>query len=335
MLIYTRAVGQGPEGRKGMMMTDKTAKQIERMKAQTFGVEVEGNGITRQKAAKVAAEYFGTEAYYIGNGCYDVWGARDAQGRVWKFSKDGSIFGPDSRKCELITPILKYEDMEMFQELLRRLRKAGMVSTPEQGCGVHIHIGLKGLDGRDHDARTLRNLVNIMACHENQLVKAIGVDCSRLRQWCRVVDSTFLQRVNRRKPTTMSALAQIWYDDRDTAWHSSSHYDRSRYHMLNLHACFSKGTIEFRMFQFANPHDGKKGGIHAGEMKAYIQLCLAMSEMAKSVKCASARPQQTENEKYAMRCWMLRLGFIGEEFETARTVLLRNMEGNGAWRRVA
>ena len=44
-------------------MTEKTARQIENMKAQTFGVEVEGNNITRQKAAKVAAEFFGTGRY--------------------------------------------------------------------------------------------------------------------------------------------------------------------------------------------------------------------------------------------------------------------------------
>ena len=43
-------------------------------------------------------------------------------------------------------------------------------------------------------------------------------------------------------------------------------------------------------------------------------------------------PQQTENEKYAFRCWMLRLGFIGEEFKTARDTLLKNVSGDGAWR---
>ena len=50
---------------------------------------------------------------------------------------------------------------------------------------------------------------------------------------------------------------------------------------------------------------------------------------------ASPKPQQTDNEKYAMRCWMLRLGFIGDEFETAREILLKNMDGNAAWRQDA
>ena len=102
--------------------------------------------------------------------------------------------------------------------------------------------------------------------------------------------------------------------------------------MLNLHAAFTKETIEFRLFQFDEPSEDRRGGLHAGELKAYIQLCLAMSELAKEVKYANPRPQQTENEKYAFRCWMLRLGFVGEEFRTARELLLRNMEGNSAWR---
>ena len=107
----------------------------------------------------------------------------------------------------------------------------------------------------------------------------------------------------------------------------------SQHNFINLHSFFhGHGTVEFRLFQFANPHDGKRGGIHAGEMKSFIQLCLAMCELAHEIRFASAKPQQTENDKYAFRCWMLRLGFIGEEFDTARQLLLKNMDGNCAWR---
>ena len=101
---------------------------------------------------------------------------------------------------------------------------------------------------------------------------------------------------------------------------------------MNLHATFTKGTIEFRLFQFADPSDGKQNGLHAGQLKSYIQLCLALSQMAKEVKSASAKPQQTENPKYAMRTWLLRLGFIGDEFATARDILTKNLEGDTAFR---
>ena len=309
-------------------MNDKTREQIEAMKNQTIGVEVEMNNITREKAAKKVAEFFGTTAWYAANQYgYFSWACKDQQGRVWKFQRDTSINGPDAEKCELVTPILTYDDIESLQEIIRLLRKAGAKSSPSRGCGVHIHIG-KG----DHTAKTLRNLVNIMAAHERQIGRAIRLSQSREYSYCKTVDPRFLEEVNRKKPTTMAKLADIWYQSQGEDWRRNEHYNSSRYHMLNLHATFTKGTIEFRLFQFADPADGKRNGLHAGEMKAYIQLCLAMSQLAKMVRTASPKPQQTDNDKYAMRCWMLRLGFIGEEFATAREILLRNMEGNAAWR---
>ena len=80
---------------------------------------------------------------------------------------------------------------------------------------------------------------------------------------------------------------------------------------------FRSGTVEFRLFQFDEPGDGRRGGLHAGQLKSYIQLCLALSQMAKEVKTASPKPQQNENPKYAMRTWLLRLGFIGDVVKSA------------------
>ena len=60
---------------------------------------------------------------------------------------------------------------------------------------------------------------------------------------------------------------------------------------------------------------GRQNGLHAGQLKSYIQLCLALSEMAKEVRTASPKEQQKENPKFAMRTWLLRLGFIGEEYK--------------------
>ena len=310
-------------------MTDKTMNQIEEMKKQTIGVEIEMNNITREKAARLAAEYFGTGRYeYTAhrNG-YETWSAWDAQGREWKMQKDVSIHGADSQKCELVTPILNYADIETLQELIRRLRKAGAKSDYTRGCGVHIHIGAKG-----HTPQTLRNLANIMASHESLLTEALALSEYRVGRYCQPVDERFLKAVNKKKPKTMSALADIWYESNGANYGRSQHYNGSRYHMLNLHATFTKGTIEFRLFQFDAPANGKHNGLHAGQLKSYIQLCLALSQMAKEVRSASPKPQQNENPKYAMRTWLLRLGFIGEEFATARGVLTRRLSGDAAFR---
>lgn len=310
-------------------MSQKTEIQISEMKKQTIGVEVEMNNITRENAARLAADFFGTHRFSntAGRNGYCTWSAWDADGREWKFQKDVSIAGPDSEKCEMVTPILTYADMETLQELVRRLRKAGAKSDATRGCGVHIHIGAKG-----HTPQTLRNLANIMASHEELLADALALDHGRMRRYCRTVDPRFLEQVNRRKPTTMAGLADIWYGSQNADYGRSQHYNDSRYHMLNLHATFTKGTVEFRLFQFDAPADGRQNGLHAGQLKSYIQLCLALSQMAKTVRTASPKPQQNENPKYAMRTWLLRLGFIGDEFKTARELLTKRLNGDAAFR---
>ena len=310
-------------------MNEKNTRQIENLKAQTIGVEIEMNNITRENAAKIAAEYFGTGRYEntaFRNG-YSSWSAWDADEREWKFQKDVSIAGPDSEKCELVTPVLTYGDIATLQELCRRLRKAGAKSDATRGCGVHIHIGANG-----HTPQTLRNLANIMASHEELLADALKLDSYRMRRYCRTVNPEFLAELNRRKPTTMADFADIWYRGNGASRGRDQHYNDSRYHMLNYHATFTKGTIEFRLFQFDAPDGERQNGIHAGQLKSYIQLCLAMSAMAKAVRSASPKPQQNENPKYAMRTWLLRLGFIGEEFATARDFLTRNLDGDAAFR---
>ena len=263
-------------------MSQRTENQVAEMKKQTIGVEVEMNSITREKAAMLAATFFGTGRYEntaCRNG-YCTWSAWDESGREWKFQKDVSIAGPDSEKCEMVTPIL----------------------------------------------------TNIMASHEALLASALNLDRGRISRYCRTVDPRFLERLNNRKPTTMAALADIWYGSQNADYGRSQHYNDSRYHMLNLHATFTKGTVEFRLFQFDAPADGKQNGLHAGQLKSYIQLCLALSQMAKTVRTASPKPQQNENPKYAMRTWLLRLGFIGDEFKTARELLTNRLDGDAAFR---
>lgn len=310
-------------------MNEKIARQVKEMKQQTIGVEVEMNGITRDKAARLAADHFGTGRYESTarrNG-YSTWSAWDADGREWKFQKDVSIAGCDSEKCELVTPILHYSDIEVLQELIRKLRHAGAKSDATKGCGVHIHIGANG-----HTPQTMRNLANIMASHESLIADALDLDRGRVNRYCRTVNPRFLEQVNKIKPKTMSALADIWYTSNGAGCGRDHHYNDSRYHMLNYHATFTKGTIEFRLFQFDAPADGKRNGLHAGQLKSYIQLCLALSQMAKTLKSASPKPQQNENPKYAMRTWLLRLGFIGEEFKTAREILTKKLAGDAAFR---
>ena len=296
------------------------------MRTQRFGIEIEMTGITREKAAEAIAEYFGTESFYIGT-YYKTYGAKDRQGRTWKATYDSSIIAQkksggrtvqaaDEYKCEIVSPILTYGDMADLQEVVRRLRHSGAFVNSQ--CGIHIHV-----DASRYTPQTLRNLVNIIASKEDILYKALRIDPARLR-WCKKTNGELLEAINRRKPQTMEALKDIWYAGSTRG--RDEHYNDTRYHGLNLHSTFTKGTVEFRLFNSTT---------HAGEIKAYIQFCLAVSHQALTQKKASARKTVTDNEKYAFRCWMLRLGLSGDEFKTCRLHFLKHLEGNSAWRNAA
>jgi hypothetical protein len=127
-------------------------------------------------------------------------------------------------------------------------------------------------------------------------------------------------RSTAKKPKTLDEVSRIWYGGEDRSYR---HYDNSRYHCLNLHSVFQKGTIEFRLFNSTT---------HAGKIKAYIQFCLAISAQALNQKCASRQKTHSTNEKYTFRTWLLRLGLIGDEFKTARMHLLEHLDGCIAWK---
>lgn len=70
----------------------------------------------------------------------------------------------------------------------------------------------------------------------------------------------------------------------------------------------------------------------ADECKAYTHFISALCELAKNAKRVTAKEKDTGNDKYAFRCFLLRLGFIGSEYKVERKILLRNLTGSSAFR---
>lgn len=289
------------------------------IKDQAFGMELEFSGITRRKAAQTIAQVINGNAnyHYAGGTYYKCEITSNTDGRTWIIEYDSSVDCPDGgEQCEFVTPKCTYEDIETVQECVRALRKAG--AKVNGSCGLHIHI-----DGSKHDAKSLKNLVFTFRAKEELIFKAVKTQTSRLGHWCKPIDDDLVNNIKLIKKLDDSALKKTWYGTY-TDWHDeSAHYHGSRYHALNLHSLWYRGTVEFRLFEAT---------LHAGEVRAYITLCLAMSAAAINAKRASAEVLDNGNDKYAMRCWLLRLGLIGEEYKNCRTHLLKNLEGNAAWK---
>lgn len=67
-------------------------------------------------------------------------------------------------------------------------------------------------------------------------------------------------------------------------------------------------------------------------VKAYTHFIAALGKMSRDLKRISATEKEVDNEKYAFRCFLLRLGFIGNEYKAERKILLKNLSGNSSWK---
>lgn len=295
------------------------------LKEQFYGTEIEMTGITRMNAAEAVAQMFGTDIEYRES--YDSWAVPDQQGKIWKFMRDVSIdpqrrgergFVPalDQFRTEMVSPKLTYDEMGKLQEVVRCLRRNGGKVNPS--CGMHVHV-----DASNHTARSLKNALTIMYSKEDILFKALKVQTGREEQYCQKVRPMVLEKI-RRMPNSnisMEKLKRAWYEGGDG---SREHYNWTRYYALNLHAVFSKGTLEWRCFEST---------LHAGKVRANIILALAISAQAINQKCTHMKKTEiSENPCFTFRTFLLRLGLIGPEYKNVREHLLENLEGDRAWR---
>lgn len=298
-----------------------------------FGIEIEFTGMTRREAAFVVAKALEVSESNVrfAGGCYDKYIVTDQINRKWNIVSDSSIVAERKsragstrinnclHKCELVSPILLYgQDIETLQNIIRKLRQSNGLTNGS--CGIHIH-----LDGSGHSVRSLKNFINLFASHGDLLYKALQVKNAR-QYYCKKIEASLVKSLKEGKPQTLDSLENIWYEGYSDC--RDSHYNNSRYHMLNLHSFFhggGKSTVELRCFN---------SELHAGKVRAYIVLALALNYQAltaKSVRAEASR-QSIDNPKFAMRTWLNRIGFIGEEFKNCRKHLIKHLDGCAAWR---
>ena len=299
-------------------------KQID-LKDQYFGTEIEMTGISRYNAAAAVGRMFGTEPYHIRS--YDSWCVKDLDGKTWKFSRDssidcerlanGTVIDADGDySTEMVSPKLEYSEMGKLQEVVRCVKNAG--AFVNSSCGMHVHV-----DASNHTPRSLKNALTIMYCKEDILFKALNVQTRRQDEYCQKVRPMVLEKI-RRMPNstiTMEKFKRAWYEGNDG---SSEHYNWTRYYALNLHAVFSKGTLEWRCFEST---------LHAGKVRSNITLALAISAQAINQSCTHVKKTEIgDNPAFTFRTFLLRLGLIGDEYKNVRKHLLANLDGDKAWR---
>lgn len=292
------------------------------LKNQLFGVEVEMTGITREKAARLVAGVLGTTPSHPESNCYHTRTIADQAARKWKIMRDSSItpirnddtIEPlDEYRVEFVTLPLNYSDIELLQNIIRKLRENG--AKAHSSCGIHIHV-----DGANHTAVSLRRLVNFMTARQDLIYEALQIG-DRESNWCHKLNKTLLDAMKKDKNLTKEKAEEIWYSRANDGYCGGidhQHYNSTRYHGVNLHSFFTKGTVEFRLFNST---------LHAGKIKAYIQFCLAVSAWAitsqEKIVFRSMEGYSPEQKVTIMRNILThRLGLYGDEFKTCRLHLM-------------
>lgn len=294
------------------------AQLIDTMRTLTFGVEIETVGARRNVLADAMQRVLPGTRVVRERGYYDTTAVILPDSRKWLLMSDASLSDPSGLSAEVVTPICTWADLDMIQRVVRALRAAG--ARVNSSCGIHVHVGTPA---SRFDVAALSRLAKLVYSQEALMIAALGVTEARLGHYTKPVDDGFIARVAGTRPASVDALAAAWYGTESTTYARTQHYHSSRYRGLNMHSVFFRGTVEFRYFEST---------LHAGEVKSYVQLCLALATKALTSKGAVARKRtfNPATAKYDFRVFLLRLGLIGDEFKTARLHLMSKLEGSAS-----
>lgn len=164
----------------------------------------------------------------------------------------------------------------------------------EETINLEIELPLK-----DHNSKTLTNLANMIFSKQPLIRKALEIEED-------IVSEDLIEMINEIEIPSIEEFKK--------------ELEITKNKVIEI----KEETIMFKLY---------KKKISPEKLKAHTELIALISEKAKELKFTSPKQSQTENEKYAFRTWLLRLGMIGEKYKDTRRILLENLSGNGAFRK--
>ena len=266
-----------------------------------FGVEIEVEGLDTYRTASIlTSNIFNRDL-------------KDSKGRTWKVVYDGSL----DNGAEVVSPLLTLEDLPILKNLLWVLRNNG--AYVDLNTGLHIHV-----DSSDLNATDLVNLVRLVYARAQLFYRAVRLQ--RGVRYCKPLEKVFVEEITKSKILDIVDLRHARYKAAGTS--GRSHYDDSRYHLLNLHSYFEGKGVEFRLFD---------GTLIYDKLESYIIFCLALVDYVTKVRSCRIIEPQLDNPKYAMRTFLTRQGknglnLKGSDFKTLREVLIEHLDGDAAFR---
>jgi len=159
---------------------------------------------------------------------------------TWRLQEDHSIRGRGA--VEVVSPRLSgMQGLKSLEKALRIIKDQG--ATVNGSCGFHVHH-----DASDFGCRELKNLLKLMGVWEPLIFKAIPDNEKRMERSCRPLSQKLLELIDTCSEETCEdtrCLKKLWYAQEKNSPYKIR-YNETRYHGLNLHSFWFRGTVEFR-----------------------------------------------------------------------------------------
>lgn len=249
----------------------------------------------RKEIVKVLGEHFGVKPEYMGipSFAYQI----ETEKETYTIDKAGKITNAKGIELELeniLNPIVQEDTNEEKIEEITIEETA----TEIQNAPFEIAITIE-----EHTGITLRNLINMIYSKQELIIKSLGISGE-------IINEDFVKGINETEIHTLEEFKK----EADNI---------GKDNCKGIEFDFDNKKISFK---FLNEE------ADAEKIKAYTQFIELLDQSAKELKHASAKVSITDNPKFTFRVFLIRLGMVGDEYKTARKILLKNLEGNAAFR---
>ncbi len=251
----------------------------------------------RKEIVKALGEHFGVKPEYLGvpSFAYQI----KTEKETYTIDRAGNITNTEGIELELeniLIPIVQ-EDTNEVEEQTEEVNIEEPVKE-FQNAPFQIEIPMEG-----HTGITLRNLVNMIYSKQELIQKSFGISEG-------IINEEFVKGINEAKFQTLEEFKR----EADIIGKDNCN---------GIEFDFENKKISFK---FINEESEEK------VLEAYTQFIELLDQSAKELKHASAKVSVTDNPKFTFRVFLIRLGMVGDEYKTARKILLKNLEGNAAFR---
>ncbi len=258
-----------------------------------------------------------SEKFALKDGDGRTWGIfNDSNIKAIKVQENGSItFMNSTYGVRLRSGNIEYEKREVIGTALKAINTAKAVLDRKYKCGIVFEFSAE-----NYTPKKVQNLINIFLNKQNLIFKAFSIE-EKYTQYFSRINKELSEAIDNQNYEAMDDLYLVLADIIAKNQHLNNR------HILNcglrINKMITRKKIEF-VFSFDNMIWEK--------VESLITLCLAIDNEAMKRNRIKRIDSQIENEKFAMRTWLNRLGLKGQMFKRQRKHLMANLSGNAAWR---